>query len=206
MPRRIETFFIAGPAGRIEAMLETHGDEVREAVLLCHPHPLFGGTMRNKVVHRIARGLVRTGSAVLRFNFRGVALSEGAFDSGRGELEDARVCMEWLRARYPDAPYSAAGFSFGSRIALRLACEIGTVARMIAVGYPTGGPQISGLSLCRRPKFFIQSTHDQFGPRAELEKLFETFSEPKKLIWVEARDHFFDGALERLEEVVEGLE
>lgn len=206
MPQRIETLFIRGPAGRLEAMLETDDAGPREAVLLCHPHPLYGGTMRNKVVHRIARGLGRSGAAVLRFNFRGVGLSEGAFDDGRGELDDARACMEWLRARFPDAPYSAAGFSFGSRIALRLACELGTVARMIGAGVPTGPPVISGLTLCRRPKIIIQSTHDEFGPREELERLFETFSEPKKLVWIEARDHFFDGALERLEHAVEQLD
>ena len=118
-------------------MLESGDGEPREAVLLCHPHPLYGGTMRNKVVHRIARGLGRTGAAVLRFNFRGVGLSEGAFDDGRGELDDARASMEWLRARFPETPYSIAGFSFGSRIALRLACELGTVARVIGVGVPT---------------------------------------------------------------------
>ncbi|MGE5486677.1 MAG: alpha/beta hydrolase [bacterium] len=206
MPRRIETLFIRGPAGLLQAMLESGDGEPREAVLLCHPHPLYGGTMRNKVVHRIARGLGRTGAAVLRFNFRGVGLSEGAFDDGRGELDDARASMEWLRARFPETPYSIAGFSFGSRIALRLACELGTVARVIGVGVPTGAPAISGLARCRRPKIIIQSTHDQFGPREELERLFETFSEPKRLIWIEARDHFFDGALEHLEHTIQQLD
>src|ERR1700722_12343681 len=124
MPRRIESHFIEGPAGRLESLLEE--PEARDpiaACLVCHPHPLFGGTMHNKVVYRMARGLRRAGSAVLRFNFRGVNLSEGEHDNGPGEVEDARAGLAFLRERYPDLAYSLAGFSFGSRIALRLGCE-----------------------------------------------------------------------------------
>ncbi len=205
MPR-IENLMLDGPAGKLEAMLEIPDDEPREAVLVCHPHPLHGGTMHNKVVHRMARGLRRSGAAVLRFNFRGAGASEGVHDYGRGEIEDARAALEWLRALYHDLPYSVAGFSFGSTIAMRLACALGTVARMIAAGFPTRGGGIPELSLCRRPKFFIQSTHDRYGPRAELERLFQTFSDPKRLIWIEARDHFFTGALDRLETTVAELE
>ena len=125
MARRIESHFIAGPAGRLEALLEEPEDgEPAEACLVCHPHPLFGGTMHNKVVYRIARGLRRTGCVVLRFNFRGVNLSEGTHDGGKGEVEDARTALGFLRERYPAIPYSLAGFSFGSRIALSLGCEI----------------------------------------------------------------------------------
>jgi alpha/beta superfamily hydrolase len=154
------------------------------------------------VVHRIARGLARNGAAVLRFNFRGVGASEGTHADGEGELDDARACLDWLRARYPELPYSVAGFSFGSRVALRMGCSLGTVARILAVGFPTRG---TDLVHCRRPKFFIQSTNDVHGPRPQLERFFETLNEPKRLIWIEARDHFFDGALERLEETVFGL-
>ena len=93
-----------------------------EAALVCHPHPQHGGTMHNKVVYRIARGLRATGAVVLRFNYRGVNLSEGVYDDGEGELEDARVALDYLRGRYPTLPFTLAGFSFGSRIALRLGC------------------------------------------------------------------------------------
>src|ERR1700759_2088281 len=125
MARRIESLFIAGPAGRLEAIIEEPEDqEPIEAALVCHPHPQHGGTMHNKVVHRLARGLRKTGCVVLRFNFRGVNLSEGTHDGRGGEVEDARVALAFLRERYPDLPYSLAGFSFGSRVALKLGCEL----------------------------------------------------------------------------------
>src|ERR1700689_2888605 len=120
MPRRIESHFIAGPAGRLESLLEEPEDrEPIEACLVCHPHPLFGGTMHNKVVYRIARGMRQAGAVVLRFNFRGAGSSEGVHDHGNGEVEDARAALTFLRDRYPGLPYSMAGFSFGSRIALK---------------------------------------------------------------------------------------
>src|SRR4051794_8082546 len=123
MPRRIETLMLDGPAGKLEALLEEPEDrEPVQAVLVCHPHPAHGGTMHNKVVYRIARGLRRSGCVVLRFNYRGVNLSEGVYDHGDGELEDARAALAFLRGRYPDLSYSLAGFSFGSRIILRLGC------------------------------------------------------------------------------------
>src|ERR1700686_2884454 len=146
MPRRIESHLIAGPAGKLEALLEEPEDQApREACLVCHPHPLYGGTMHNKVVYRMARALRRSGSVVLRFNFRGVGKSEGAHDEGKGEFEDARLLLEWLRARYPALAYSATGFSFGSRIALRLGWSVEGVRRMIAVGFPTKSANIEYL-------------------------------------------------------------
>ncbi len=203
MPRRIESHFIAGPAGRLEALLEEPEDAAPvEAAVVCHPHPLYGGTMHNKVVYRLARGLRRAGMVVLRFNFRGVNLSEGEHAHGEGEIEDARAALEWLRERYPDLPYTLAGFSFGSRVALRLACEPGSARRAVALGFPTKGSNPEYLAGCGVPKVFIQSTRDEFGPRRELEAQFIEFAEPKQLIWVEAQDHFFAGGLEALEETV----
>ena len=137
MPRRIESLFIDGPAGKLEALLEEPEDrDPRHAVLVCHPHPQHGGTMHNKVVYRIARGLRRAGAVVLRFNYRGVNLSEGKYDHGIGEVEDARAALAVLRSRYPGLPFSLAGFSFGSRIILKLGCETPGVSRLIAAGFP----------------------------------------------------------------------
>jgi alpha/beta superfamily hydrolase len=198
MPRRIESLFIPGPAGRLEALLEEPDDTApSETALVCHPHPQHGGTMHNKVVYRMARGLRSTGAVVLRFNYRGVNLSEGRYDDGEGELDDARAALDYLRARYPALPFTVAGFSFGSRIALRLGC--GIARRVIAVGFPASYKDKASLDTCTTPRVFIQSTHDQFGSVEQIESIVAGLPEPKKLYLIEAQDHFFVGALEPLE-------
>jgi alpha/beta superfamily hydrolase len=163
---------------------------------------LHGGTMHNKVVYRIARGLRRSGAVVLRFNYRGVNRSEGKYDNGVGEIEDARVALEVLRSRYSELPFSLAGFSFGSRIILKLGCEIAGVSRLVAVGFPTDYQQSAELGRCEVPRVFIQSTHDEFCPVAAMESYLASLKGPKELIWVDARDHFFTGALDQFEEAV----
>ena len=204
MPRKIESLFLTGPAGKLEALLEEpeHGAP-REAALVCHPHPQHGGTMHNKVVYRIARGLRRAGAVVLRFNYRGVNLSQGAYADGEGELEDARAALAYLRTRYPELPFTLAGFSFGSRIALRLACA--GARRVIAVGFPTVYRDRSYLDACSVPRIFVQSTHDEFGPVAELQTVLAPLPEPKTLLLIPAADHFFSGALEHLEATIADL-
>lgn len=203
MPRKIESLFLAGAAGRLEALLEEPEDGApREAALICHPHPQHGGTMHNKVVYRIARGLRRAGSVALRFNYRGVNLSEGVYDEGEGELDDARVALAYLRSRYPDLPFTLAGFSFGSRIALRIGCAGVGARRIIAAGFPTAYHDRSYLNGCTVPRIFVQSTHDQYGPVDQLQPFVESLPEPKRLILIEAQDHFFTGALQELEEQI----
>jgi hypothetical protein len=203
VPRRIESLSIEGPAGRLEALLEEPEDAApRLCAVVCHPHPLYGGTMHNKVVYRLARGLRRAGIVVLRFNFRGVGASSGEHGHLEGEIEDARAALAWLGARYPTVPYALAGFSFGSRVITRLGCEAAGATFLMAAGFPTrwGSPEY--LETCAAPKIFIQSTHDEFGPRVELEEMVARFPAPKQLHWIEAADHFFAGGLEELEEVV----
>jgi alpha/beta superfamily hydrolase len=203
MARRIETHLLAGPAGRLEALLEEPDDrDPVEAALVCHPHPQHGGTMHNKVVYRMARGLSKAGSVVLRFNYRGVNLSDGVYARGVGELDDASAALDWLRQRYPSLPYTLAGFSFGSRIILKLGCNLLGPKRLIAVGFPTSYREMEFLETCSIRKIFIQSTHDEHGPRPELEQVFQKVAEPKELIWIEAQDHFFRGALDAFEEAV----
>jgi uncharacterized protein len=200
MPRRIESLFIEGPAGRLEALLEEPEDrDPNHAVLVCHPHPQHGGTMHNKVVYRIARAMRRTGAVVLRFNYRGVNLSAGEYDKGVGELEDARAALNLLRSRYPALPFSLAGFSFGSRIALRLGCATPGVSRIIAVGFPANLSDAHSLGQCTVPRTFIVSTHDQFCAIPNMESYFAALPEPKDLIWVDATDHFFTDALDEFE-------
>jgi alpha/beta superfamily hydrolase len=210
VPRRIESHWLPGPAGRLEALLEEPDTQAPLlAVLLCHPHPLFGGTMHNKVVYRMARGLRASGAVVLRFNFRGVGGSHGEHGQLTGEIEDARAALAWLRGRYPELPLALAGFSFGARVITGLGCSTegtGEAARfLLAAGF---SPRLGGmvhLETCRIPKIFLQSTHDQYSPRAEFEQAYAAFAEPKRVVWIEAADHFFAGALETLEEAVRAL-
>jgi hypothetical protein len=204
--RRIESHLLDGPAGKLEALLEEPEDRSPdEAALLCHPHPLYGGTMHNKVVYRAARALRRRGSLVLRFNFRGVNRSEGLHAERAGEMEDARAALDWLRERYPDLPYALAGFSFGARVVSKLGCETDGASRLMAIGFPTHGSDLRPLASCPVPKYFISSTHDQFAPRSEMEALYAGIAEPKQMIWIEAENHFFRGALDELEETVLNL-
>ncbi|MBS1855964.1 MAG: alpha/beta hydrolase [Acidobacteria bacterium] len=203
MARRIESHLLAGPAGALEALLEEPEDrDPLFAALVCHPHPLYGGTMHNKVVYRLARGLRRAGAVVLRFNFRSVGRSEGEHGHLEGEIEDARAALVWLRGRYPGLPHALAGFSFGSRVVTRLGCESGGARFLLAAGFPTrwGAPEY--LHDCPAPKIFVQSTNDQYGPREELEAMYAGIAHPKQLHWIESGDHFFAGALHELEETV----
>ena len=203
MARRIESLSLEGPAGQLEALLEEpENGQPRLAAVVCHPHPLFGGTMHNKVVYRIARGLRRAGSVVLRFNFRGVGQSRGVHGNMTGEIEDARAALAYLRERYPELPFALAGFSFGSRAIMQLGCEIGGAEFLLAAGFATRMGPVDFLAECRIPKIFIHSTHDQFGPVPEFEQMYAQVAEPKQLIWIESEDHFFAGALEQLEERV----
>src|SRR5579884_536212 len=206
MPRRIESLFLQGPAGRLEALIEEPEDrEAAEAAVVCHPHPQFGGTMHNKVVYRLARGLRKSGCVVLRFNFRGVNLSEGEYADGIGETEDARVALREMQARYPDLPLLAAGFSFGSRVALRLTSQESAIWRVVAVGFPTRVEEREFVYAVHVPKFFVQSTNDEFGPRPQLAEFFETLPGPKELHWIDAADHFFKDNLDGLESVIEKI-
>lgn len=203
MARRIESHTIAGPAGDLEALLEEPEDrEPHTAAVVCHPHPLYGGAMHNKVVYRIARGLRRGGTVVLRFNFRGVGRSQGVHGHLTGEIEDAGAALDWLRARYPQLPFALAGFSFGARVVTRLGCAMEGARFLLAAGFPTRMGPADYLEACAVPKIFLQSTHDEFGPRAELDALFARLAEPKELIYIESAGHFFAGGLQELEEQV----
>jgi uncharacterized protein len=205
--RRIESHRIPGPAGELEALLEEPEDrEPTGAALVCHPHPLYGGTMHNKVVHRLARGLRGAGNIVLRFNFRGVGTSQGEHAHGTGEIDDALAALAWLKERYPGLPVQLAGFSFGARVVLNAGCrqETGAV-RLIATGLPSRGVDLDMLASCTVPKVFIHSTHDEHGPRIEMERIFAQTAEPKRIVWIEARDHFFVDGLEELERAAREL-
>jgi len=209
----IRSLFLEGPAGRLEALLNAGAENATHAAIVCHPHPLFGGTLHNKVVFHTMKALNSFGFPVLRFNFRGTGLSQGEHDQGSGEVEDVRAALDWLDAEF-HLPLIFAGFSFGAAVGLRAACSDGRVKALIGVGVPavpvaadTETPRtytFDFLRGCDRPKLFVSGARDQFGPRAKLEALVASAAEPKKLIVIEGADHFFEGRLRELRETIEG--
>ncbi|HEX2711488.1 MAG TPA: alpha/beta family hydrolase [Candidatus Acidoferrales bacterium] len=191
--------FLAGPAGRLEASLWTSPLAAPPfAALVCHPHPLYGGTMHNKVVFHVARTLHRLGASVLRFNFRGAGLSEGTHDNGRGESDDVRAALGFLAEQFPNRPLLLAGFSFGMWVGLRVGCADARVAELVGLGLPANDRDLSFLRTCPKPKLIIQGERDQFGARQTVEALFAAEPagpEPNqtKLVLVREADHFFAG-------------
>lgn len=202
MARLLETTFVQGPAGRLEALHEGPDDSVRieRAVVVCHPHPLHGGTLHNKVAFRLARAARRAGAAVLRFNFRGVGQSSGSFDEGEGEQDDLRAALSYMNSRYPGLPLLAAGFSFGARVGLKVACEDARVERIVAAGTPVARGDWSYLNRCGCSKHFLHGTNDEHGPRDAMEAVFAAAAEPKRITWIETTDHFFSNNLDGFEE------
>ncbi len=199
---KIERVLIPGPAGAIEALLEYQpGDSPEFAALVCHPHPLYGGTMHNKVVFRVSKAAAEEKIPVLRFNYRGVGKSEGKYGEGAGETDDVRATLENLCARF-SLPVVLAGFSFGAGVGLRVGAEDPRVFALIGLGLAPARHDYSFLRQSRKPKLFIQGTLDQFGPRAEVEKLLADLPPPQTVRWVEGVDHFFTGKLGEVEEVV----
>ena len=198
------TFFLQGLAGKLEAMLWTSSGSILQFVaVVCHPHPLFGGTMHNKVVFQAAKALHDRGIPVLRFNFRGAGLSEGVHDGGRGEQDDVRAALDYLGREFPDKPVILAGFSFGSVVGLRVGCEDVRVTNLIGIGIPVNGSDMSFLRSCTKPKLFVQGAQDQYGSRTGVESLFETLPDPKRLVFVEGGDHFMAGKLDQLRAAID---
>ena len=193
---------LRGPAGRLEALLNEGRDDAPYAAVVCHPHPLFGGTMHNKVVYHAMKTFSRRGFPVLRFNFRGAGLSEGAHDNGHGEVDDVRAALDWMEKEY-HRPILFTGFSFGSSVGLRACCGDERVRGIVALGLPVsaGGREYHYhfLARCGQPKLFISGTGDQYGPQAAVEAVVAEAAAPAKLVWVQGADHFFAGKLEQMQ-------
>jgi len=203
----IRALFLSGPTGRLEALLNAGSENATHAALVCHPHPLYGGTLHNKVVFHAMKALNSFGFPVLRFNFRGAGLSQGEHDQGVGEVDDVHAALDWLDREF-HLPIIFAGFSFGAAVGLQTACADSRVEAVTALGLPVAPLDdrtydFGFLQSCTKPKLFISGDRDQFGPRAELEKLVAILSEPKKLIIVEGADHFFEGRMRELRETIE---
>lgn len=205
MPNEIRSLFIPGPSGRLEALLNAGAAGAPYTALVCHPHPLHGGTMHTKVVYHAMKALNGFGLPVLRFNFRGAGLSEGTHDEGRGERDDIRAALDWLEREY-SLPIIFAGFSFGAAVGLKTCCPETRVLGLIALGTPLAVHErlytYSYLSSCTKPKLMISGDHDQFAPVENLRGIFDLAAEPKEFVLVENADHFFEGRLPVMREAI----
>ena len=199
-PHDSRRLFVAGPAGQLEAILWTPSTGARPplAALICHPHPLFGGTMHNKVVYQTAKSLDALGSAVLRFNFRSAGLSAGVHDRGRGEQGDVKAALQFLMGEFPAVPLLLAGFSFGSVVGLRTGCETPEVSCLIGLGLPVNNSDVSFLLKCDKPKLFVHGSNDEHGAIEKVKALIRTLPGDNHLVVVEGVDHFFAGKLDQV--------
>jgi alpha/beta superfamily hydrolase len=199
-----ETFDLAGPMGRLEAILMRPATPERAAAVICHAHPQHGGIMHFKVLFRAAKALQENGVAVLRFNFRGVGRSEGAYDHGIGEQDDVRAALDEMARRFPGLPLVAGGFSFGSVMALIVGTSDPRVRALLAMGIPivhVNDPR-AFLDPCTKPRLFLQGEQDEYGDRARIEALVAPLHEPKSLVVVPRSDHFFNGHLEEVQAAI----
>ena len=186
-----------GPAGRLEALLNTGPDDAPYSALVCHPHPAGGGTMHNKVVYHAMKALVGLGLPVLRFNFRSVGLSEGEHDHGHGEQDDVRTALDWLDRTFHHRPVITAGFSFGSSVSLRACCGDPRVAGLIALGLPVHAAgrdyNHTFLKACTQPKLFLSGDHDQYAQLDQLMTVLDRAAEPRRIVIIPGAEHFFQG-------------
>lgn len=198
---------MAGPAGRLEILIDSPaaGSALRAAVVFAHPHPQFGGTMHTKAVYQAAKGLSRLGCEVLRFNFRGVGRSEGAFDEGVGEAADFRAALDFMAARHPGTPLWAGGFSFGSWIGLDAGVADARVTTLIGIAPPLDRYDYEPVRTTTKPKFFIQGERDEICPLRRMREFYASCQEPKELVVIDAADHLFDGHVTEVADAIEEL-
>lgn len=194
------SLLLQGPAGPLEAILWTPagGTQPPMAAVVCHPHPLFGGTMHNKVVYQAAKSLASLALPVLRFNFRGVGKSAGTHDRGVGERDDVSAALDFLAAEFAAVPLLVAGFSFGSVTGLRVGSVDARVTELIGLGIPVNGTDFSFLAECTKPKLFVQGGNDQYGAIEKTREVVASLPEPKRLVEVAGADHFFAGKLDQV--------
>lgn len=197
---------IQGPAGRLEVLLElpsTHA--IKAAVVLGHPHPQFGGTMHTKGLYHTAKGLVRIGCAVLRFNFRGVGKSEGAYDEGRGEREDFSAALQVMAGRFPSTPLWAGGMSFGSWVGMHVGAEDPRVSTLIGVAMPVSKWDFDRVAASLKPKFFVHGELDEICGLKDITAFYARAADPKELAIIDAADHLFNGKASEVADAIEDL-
>jgi alpha/beta superfamily hydrolase len=196
---------IPGPSGVLEALLDDPSSAPRAVVVFAHPLPIEGGTMHTKVVYQSAKALARTGCAVLRFNFRGVGRSAGSWDEGRGEQDDYRAALDFAAARYPGVEMWAAGFSFGSYIAMTVGAQDNRVCALIGIAPPVNKYDFSLAQASTKPKFVVHGIEDELIPLKQVRELYARMAEPKELVEIDRANHLFEGQTPEVGEALEDL-
>lgn len=198
-----EKFFIDGPAGRLEALLETPPDtaEPHAIAVVCHPHPQHQGTMLNKVAHTLARSFVQLGAPALRFNFRGVGASEGAFANATGEAQDALAAMDHMRARWPRASLWLGGFSFGAQVSISVA-NSRDVAWLVSVAPPVERMNLQGFTVPECRWLLVQGGADEVVDPEGVARWATSLHPAPEFEWLPGVGHFFHGHLNALREII----
>ena len=196
---------IPGPLGPLEALLEEPKGTARAVVVFAHPLPIEGGTMHTKMCYQGAKGLVRAGCAVLRFNFRGVGRSPGTFDKGRGEQDDFRAAIDFVATRYPQLEIWAAGASFGSYVAMTVGAADDRVCALIAVAPPVDRYDFGAVRRSHKPKFIVHGEEDELIPLKLVREFYAQLEEPKELVVIDRANHLFEGQAGEVGDALEEL-
>jgi alpha/beta superfamily hydrolase len=196
---------IPGAIGPLEALLDLPTGPPRRAVVLAHPLPIKGGTMHTKVVFQSAKALTRIGCAVLRFNFRGVGRSAGTWDNGQGEMDDYRAAVNFLSERYPDLELWAAGFSFGSYIAMTSGAEDDRICALIGIAPPVNRYEFAAVKLSTKPKFIVHGESDELIPLKTVREFYARLQDPKEFVEIDRANHLFDGQASEVGDALEDL-
>jgi len=184
---------IRGPAGPLEVLLDLPEGEPRATAVFAHPHPLHGGTMHTKAVYQSAKALARVGAAVLRFNFRGVGRSAGVHSGGQGEMADFRAALDYMAGRFPNCPQWAAGFSFGSFVALNVGAAEPRVTTLMGIGAAVDRYDYEAVKHSDKAKFLIHGELDELIPVKAVKQFYARMAEPKDLVVIDGADHLFTG-------------
>jgi alpha/beta superfamily hydrolase len=196
------SFMMPAGAVQLEALLREPRDAVRGAVVVCHPHPVYGGTMDNKIVYRAAKAATEAGFAALRFNFRGVGRSTGQFDRGVGEKEDVTAAIHWLEDKYRSLPLALIGYSFGAWVGLQVGCLSPNIKALIGLAPPLDLYKFDFLISNSRPSLYIVGTRDEFCSLENINRLETRLPTTSSVSRIEDAEHFFANRVEEIEVLI----